>query len=110
MTLYFALILAGALAVTVVAVAQTHAARAALRAGEATCRQSAQLPQNMERVGQMAGDIAHDLNDLLTAIIGHTELVIERMPRADPMGPDAHEVRRAALSAARLTKQLLALS
>jgi two-component system cell cycle sensor histidine kinase/response regulator CckA len=110
MTLYFALIVAGAVAVTVVAVAQTHAARAALHASEETLRQSAQLPQNMERVGQLAGDIAHDLNDLLTAIIGHTELLIERMPRADPMGPDAHEVRRAALSAARLTKQLLALS
>jgi CheY-like chemotaxis protein len=90
--------------------AQWRAARAALRACEDTGRQSGPLPQNMERVGQMAGDIAHDLNDLLTAIIGHTELLIERMPRADPMAPDAHEVRRAALSAARLTKQLLALS
>ncbi len=110
MTLYFALIVAGSLAVTVVALAQRRAARAALRACEDTGRESPPLPQNLERVGQMAGDIAHDLNDLLTAIIGHTELLIERMPRADPMAPDAHEVRRAALSAARLTKQLLALS
>jgi two-component system, cell cycle sensor histidine kinase and response regulator CckA len=111
MTLYLALIVAGALlAVAVVAVAQTRAARVALRACEETGRQSGQLPQNLERVGQLAGDIAHDLNDLLTAIIGHSELLIERLPRGDPMGPDAHEVRRAALSAARLTKQLLALS
>jgi two-component system, cell cycle sensor histidine kinase and response regulator CckA len=111
MTLYLALIVAGALlAVAVVAVAQTRAARVALRACEETGGQSGQLPQNLERVGQLAGDIAHDLNDLLTAIIGHTELLIERLPRGDPMAPDAHEVRRAALSAARLTKQLLAVS
>ena len=111
MTLYLALIVAAALlAVAVVAVAQTRAARVALRACEETGRQSGQLPQNLERVGQLAGDIAHDLNDLLTAIIGHTELLIESLPRGDPMSPDAHEVRRAALSAARLTKQLLALS
>jgi two-component system cell cycle sensor histidine kinase/response regulator CckA len=107
---FLALIVVIALTVTVVAVAQARAARAALRASEEARGQVVPLPQNMESVARLAGDIAHDLNDLLTAIIGHTELLIAHLPRADPMGPDAHEVRRAALSAARLTKQLLALS
>jgi two-component system cell cycle sensor histidine kinase/response regulator CckA len=110
MILAFALITVSALAVSVVAVTRARAARAALRANEEAHRQFGPLPQNMESVGRLAGDIAHDLNDFLTAITGHTELLIAHLPSADPMRQDAHEIRRAALSAARLTKQLLALS
>jgi two-component system cell cycle sensor histidine kinase/response regulator CckA len=113
MILFFALIAASALIVAVVAVAQARAARAALRAGEETSRQVLEVApsqQTLETVGRLAGDIAHGLNDLLTAITGHTELLIAHLSPADPMMQDAREVRDAALSAARLTKQLLAWS
>ena len=79
-----------AIAVACVATLRARAAVAALRASEATHSQN-------------AGHVTHDLNDLLTAINGHTELLIASL---DPSGPsirDAHEIRRAVLSAARLT-------
>ena len=109
MILCFVLV-ALSLVATAIAIARARAARAALHAGGETVRQDPRPPQNIESVARLAGDIAHDLNDLLTAIIGHSELLIAQLPAADPMKPDAHEVRRAALSAARLTKQLLAVS
>jgi two-component system, cell cycle sensor histidine kinase and response regulator CckA len=125
--------LLAALAAGVVAVTRLRAAQAALGASEKTCRQleetcrqferparggtTARAPdqdvdqtQQLEAVGRLAGDIAHDLNDLLTAITGHTELLITNLQPDDPGVLDAHEIGRSALSAARLTKQLLALS
>jgi two-component system cell cycle sensor histidine kinase/response regulator CckA len=67
-------------------------------------------PPRADRAPELVGDIAHDLNDLLTAIVGYSELLIARIPGPDPMAADAQEVRRSALSAAGLTRQLLAWS
>jgi signal transduction histidine kinase len=105
-----ALITVVALVGAALAVVQARAARTALRAAGAAPRQTAAAPEELEMVGRLAGDIAHDLNDLLTGITGYTELLIARIPRADPMAQDAREILTAALSAARLTKRLLALS
>jgi two-component system cell cycle sensor histidine kinase/response regulator CckA len=126
--------LLAALAAGVVAVTQLRAARTALGASEetrrqleATCRQFARpahgprsttgapgqevsQTRQLEAVGRLAGDIAHDLNDLLAAITGHTELLITNLQPDDPGVLDAREIGRSALSAARLTKQLQALS
>jgi two-component system cell cycle sensor histidine kinase/response regulator CckA len=66
--------------------------------------------QKMEAVGRLACGIAHDFNNLLTAITGYAELVIGNLADTDPMIQDVYEIRRAALSAARMTKQLLAFS
>ena len=114
-----------ALAAAVVAAVRTRTARAALLASEEKCRQlvehapeaatraqdqQTQQAQTIEAVGQLTGDIAHDLNNLLTAIAGYTELLITKLDQTNPMIQDAHEIRRAALGAARLTKQLVAVS
>ena len=64
----------------------------------------------MEADSRLAGDVAHDLNDLLTAITGHTELLIASLDPSGTSIQDAYEIRRAALSAARLTKPLRTLS
>jgi two-component system cell cycle sensor histidine kinase/response regulator CckA len=67
--------------------------------------------QKMEAIGRLACGIAHDFNNLLTAATGYSELVIANLAGADPVIlEDVHEIRRAALSAARLTKQLLAFA
>ena len=66
--------------------------------------------QKMEAVGRLAGGIAHDFNNLLTAITGYTELLITAFDEGDKRLQDAYEIRRAALSAARLTGHLLAFS
>jgi two-component system cell cycle sensor histidine kinase/response regulator CckA len=69
-----------------------------------------QQAHRMEALGRLAGGIAHDFNNLLTAISGYSELIAVRLPASDPMIEDVNEIRRAALSAGRLTRHLLALS
>ncbi len=65
--------------------------------------------QKMEAVGRLAGGIAHDFNNLLTAILGYSEM-LERNPPAGSTGEYAGQIRRAAESAASLTRQLLVFS
>ena len=66
--------------------------------------------QRMEAVGQLAGGLAHEFNNLLTVINGHADLIQVRVDTADPVMHDAKEIKAAGKSAARLTRQLLALS
>jgi PAS domain S-box-containing protein len=69
-----------------------------------------QQGQKMEAVGRLAGGVAHDLNNLLTVILGCCELI-----QTDPDGHDLHradlsEIQKAGTRAAGLTRQLLAFS
>jgi PAS domain S-box-containing protein len=66
--------------------------------------------QKMESVGQLAGGVAHDFNNILTGISGYTELALERLEAASPMREDLAEVLRLSKRAAELTRQLLAFS
>ena len=95
-----------AIAVAWVAMRQARAARAALSAGEQRHRESAERAGKLEAGSRLASDVAHDLNDLLTAITGYTELLIASLDPSGSSIQDAHEIRRAALSAARLTRPL----
>ena len=65
--------------------------------------------QKMEAVGLLAGGISHDFNNLLTVILGNTDLLLE----TTPLGVQQHyaeEIQKATRSAAQLTRQLLAMS
>ena len=66
--------------------------------------------QKMEGIGRLAVGVAHDFNNLLTAIIGFTDLIIERIDPLDAVADDVREIRKAADQAAALTRQLLAFS
>jgi two-component system cell cycle sensor histidine kinase/response regulator CckA len=99
-----------AIAVASVATLWARAARAALRACEAKHCETVEVARKMEAGSRLAGDVVHDLNDLLTAITGHTELLIASLDPSSATFQDAQEIRRAALSAARLTKPLRTLS
>jgi signal transduction histidine kinase len=99
-----------AIAVAWVATLRARAARAVLHASDRQHGESAELARKMAAAGRLAGDVAHDVTDLLTAIAGHAELLIASLDPSGASIQDAHEIRRAALSAAQLTKPLRSLN
>ncbi len=66
--------------------------------------------QKMESVGQLAGGIAHDLNNVLTAIIGFSDLLLATHVQTDPSFRDIMQIKHNATRAAGLVRQLLAFS
>ncbi|HYL56326.1 MAG TPA: PAS domain S-box protein [Gemmatimonadales bacterium] len=66
--------------------------------------------QKMEAVGRLAGGVAHDFNNVLTAIFGYVDLLREDFPEGSPTLQDLGEIRKAAERASGLTRQLLAFS
>jgi PAS domain S-box-containing protein len=66
--------------------------------------------QKMEAVGRLAGGVAHDYNNMLSVIMGYTELVLERLDQQDPMHADLSEVLTAAKHSRDITRQLLAFA
>ncbi|MEI6034845.1 MAG: response regulator [Verrucomicrobiae bacterium] len=66
--------------------------------------------QKMESVGRLAGGVAHDFNNMLGVILGHTELAMEQVSPDSPVFSDLQEIRKAADHSADLTQQLLAFS
>ena len=75
-------------------------------------RLEAQLMQSqkMEAVGRLAGGVAHDFNNMLTAIKSYSQLLLQDVAADDARHKDIQEIDLAADRAARLTRQLLAFS
>lgn len=63
--------------------------------------------QKMESVGRLAGGVAHDFNNMLSVILGHTEMALLRMDPNQPTYASLREIDKAAQRSADLTRQLL---
>jgi two-component system cell cycle sensor histidine kinase/response regulator CckA len=66
--------------------------------------------QKMQAVGQLAGGIAHDFNNILTAIMGHADLLLHRTDILSPDYEDLNQIKQNSDRAAALVGQLLAFS
>ena len=89
-------------------VSVVHVARDVTR--EAALESQLRQAQKMEEMGRLAGGVAHDFNNILTAIIGSSELVLADLPPGAAVAPDVENIHRAARHGADLTQKLLAFS
>jgi PAS domain S-box-containing protein len=82
------------------------------RAEEERENLQAQLTQvhKMESVGRLAGGVAHDFNNMLGVILGHTEMAMDEVDSCQPLYADLQEIHKAAKRSADLTRQLLAFA
>jgi CheY-like chemotaxis protein len=97
------IVAATAIAAAGIAFGWGRAARAARRADKA---QYDQRVDALEAGSRLAADLAHDLDDLLTAVIGQAELLMAGSDPSAAQSQGAREIRDAALKAARLTRPL----
>lgn len=69
-----------------------------------------QQAQKMESVGRLAGGVAHDFNNMLTIIFGHTQLALMESDLPQPLHEHLTSIQNAANRSADLTRQLLAFA
>src|SRR5207249_2343707 len=68
------------------------------------------IARRMEYAARLARGVAHDVNNLLTAVFGQASLVRASLPAAHPAAASLDEIERAAQAAATIGKALLAFS
>jgi PAS domain S-box-containing protein len=66
--------------------------------------------QKMESVGRLAGGVAHDFNNMLSAILGHAELAMMQFKLDEPILDDLMAIKKATQRSADLVRQLLAFA
>jgi two-component system cell cycle sensor histidine kinase/response regulator CckA len=75
-----------------------------------TLQESFAQSMKMQAIGQLAGGVAHDFNNVLTAIIGYSDLLLANHRPTDPSFQDIMQIKQNANRAAGLVRQLLAFS
>jgi len=66
--------------------------------------------QKLESLGQLAGGVAHDFNNMLQVILGNTELLLQESAPESPLAETLRDIRKAGQRSAELTRQLLAFA
>jgi len=82
------------------------------RAEEEKAQLQAQLlqSQKMDSIGRLAGGVAHDFNNMLSVILGYSELIQTQLNANDPIRNDVEQIEKAGRRAKDITQQLLAFS
>ena len=62
--------------------------------------------QKLESIGRLAGGVAHDLNNLLSAVLGHVDLIEQVLPPDDPIRANLQGIRQAGLRSGGIVRQL----
>ncbi len=81
-----------------------------MEAERARLRHQLLQSQKLESIGRLAGGVAHDFNNMLGVILGHTELALQQSEAQGALRADLQEIRDAAQRSAALTRQLLAFA
>jgi signal transduction histidine kinase/CheY-like chemotaxis protein len=66
--------------------------------------------QKMESIGRLAGGVAHDFNNILSVIIGYSDLILHKLPEDSEAREELQIINDSGKKAANLTRQLLAFS
>lgn len=77
---------------------------------EEKLKRQLQQAQKLEAIGTLAGGISHDFNNILSPILGHTEILMEDIPENSALRVSLDEIYKAALRARDLVKQILTFS
>ena len=66
--------------------------------------------ERLQAIGRLAGGVAHEVNNMMTVVLGLSEFLLRDLPNGDRRHEDVSEISRAADRAANITRQLLAFS
>lgn len=93
-----------------IAVAQDITGRKRLEAEHLKLEERLRRAEKMEVLGQLAGGVAHDLNNVLGVLVGYSELLLEQIPTASPLRKYVTHIQQSGEKGAAIIQDLLTLA